>query len=234
MAKSDYMPNDDEGKARLFVRFRDGITPYLGVLGLAADDAQIVAQAADATRFRALLDFATTMQKAAKAWTAQKDRELDGSGIVPAELVLPTMSPDFPPPVAPGIVSRFRKLVKWIKTLDGYNEPMGQGLGIEGRQSFKPDLAAIAPELDAQLVGSRVEVKWEYQGLSDWVDLLEIQVDRGDGRGYVLLTFDSIPGYVDTAPLPAVATVWKYRAIFRKSETRVGQWSKEVRINVGG
>lgn len=234
MAKLDYMPNDDEGKARLFVRFRDGIGPYLAALEIAPDAPEILAQAADATRFRALLDFAVTMQRAAKAWTAQKDRELDGSGNVSGELVVPAMGPDFPPPAAPGIVKRFRKTVAWVKTRPGYNDAMGIALGVVGVQRARPDLATIAPEIDAQLVGGRVEIAWGWQGLRDWVEGIQIEVDRSDGHGFVLLTIDFTAGTVDTTPLPAQLTRWKYRAIFRKNDAPIGQWSKTVSINVGG
>ena len=33
------------------------------------------------------------------------------------------------------------------------------------------------------------------------------QVDRGDGKGYVLLTVDTTPNYVDTQPFPAAKAV---------------------------
>jgi hypothetical protein len=79
-----------------------------------------------------------------------------------------------------------------------------------------------------------VEVLWQWQGLSDWLDQIEIHVDRGDGKGYRLLAQDTTPGYVDTAPLPPTATTWKYRAIYRLDDAPIGQWSKEARINVGG
>ena len=38
----------------------------------------------------------------------------------------------------------------------------------------------------------------------------------------------------DTTPLPATAAKWKYRAIYRVADARVGVWSDEVSITVGG
>ena len=52
-------------------------------------------------------------------------------------------------------------------------------------------------------------------GFSAFLDMLEIQVDCGDGKGWVFLTMDNTPNYTDTAPLPATPTKWKYRAIYR-------------------
>ena len=62
----------------------------------------------------------------------------------------------------------------------------------------------------------------------------EIQVNRGDGKGWVFLTFDTTPNYTDTAPLPATLAKWKYRAIYRVGDAQVGVWSNTVEITVGG
>ena len=52
-------------------------------------------------------------------------------------------------------------------------------------------------------------------------------VDRGDGKGFVPLAYD-------TTPFPATLTRWKYRAIFRAGEAQVGQWSATAEVAVGG
>jgi hypothetical protein len=62
----------------------------------------------------------------------------------------------------------------------------------------------------------------------------EIQVDRGDGKGYDLLTVDTTPNYVDTQSFPTSKTVWSYKAIYRADDAEVGQWSKVVSVAVGG
>jgi hypothetical protein len=64
--------------------------------------------------------------------------------------------------------------------------------------------------------------------------MLEIQGNRGDGKGWVFLTFDTTPNYTDTFPLPATPTKWKYRAIYRVGDAQVGIWSNTVEITVGG
>lgn len=42
------------------------------------------------------------------------------------------------------------------------------------------------------------------------------------------------PNYTDTQTPPATLTKWKYRAIYRADDRRVGQWSAEVEVTVGG
>ena len=56
-------------------------------------------------------------------------------------------------------------------------------------------------------------------------------MDRGNG--WQVLTFDTTPGYTDTAPFPATPTKWKYRAIYRVDDAQVGLWSAEVSVTVG-
>ena len=62
--------------------------------------------------------------------------------------------------------------------------------------------------------------------------MIEIQVDRG--AGYSLLTYDTTPGYTDTTQFPASPAKWTYKAICRKGDSQVGQWSNPVSITVGG
>ena len=38
----------------------------------------------------------------------------------------------------------------------------------------------------------------------------------------------------DTTPHPATSTKWKYRAIYRATDQRVGIWSLEVATYIGG
>jgi hypothetical protein len=75
-------------------------------------------------------------------------------------------------------------------------------------------------------------VRWNWQGERAHLDMLELQVDRGEG--FTLLAFDTTPDYLDTHPLPAQPTRWTYKSIFRVGDSRVGQWSDEVSIIIGG
>ena len=135
---------------------------------------------------------------------------------------------------AAGLLARFLPLANAIKNHKNYTAAVGQIMGLEGADQTAPDLTTIQPAIDAKVTGGQVAVKWGWQGQSAFLDLLEIQVDRADTKGYVLLTYDTTPGYTDTAPLPAIAAKWKHRAIYRVADARVVVWSDEVSITVGG
>ena len=230
---NDSSPTDDNGKASLFVLFRDNIGAQLATLGILATDPDIIQQAADAIRFRAIVDFCANMQNAAQSWTAEKNYERDGGDTAPAGQTVPVLPAAFPAAVPPGIVARFRALVKRVKAAKNYSAAIGQALGIEGTAQTAPDLALIQPVITATLGGNHALVGWGWGGNSNFLDMLEIQVDRGDGKGFVFLTYDTTPNYTDTTPLPATPTKWKYRAIYRVGDAQVGIWSNTVEITVG-
>ena len=234
MAKSDYLPHDDDGRADAFILFRDNISQFLAPLGIPATDADIVQQAADATRFRAVVDFQATMQQAAQAWTAEKYYERDGVGTAPASIIVPVLPADFPAAVPPGIVPRFRRLVKRLKANGQFTDAMAQALGVQGADQSSPDLTSIQPDIDVVIVGDQVQVDWGWGGYANYLDMCLIQVDRGDGKGFNDLCYDTTPGYTDTQDFPAAPAKWTYRAIYRVDDANVGQWSKPVNLTVGG
>jgi hypothetical protein len=80
------------------------------------------------------------------------------------------------------------------------------------------------PTLSALINGTRVDVGWDWSGFANFLDQIEIQVDRG--QGFIPLAFDTTPGYVDTQPFPAAPVKWTYQAIYRVGDNRVGQWSQ--------
>jgi hypothetical protein len=43
---------------------------------------------------------------------------------------------------------------------------------------------------------------WGWRGNSADLDSCEGQLDRGDGKGYGLLAYDTMPGYTDTQAFP--------------------------------
>ena len=212
--------------------FRDNIGQFLVPLNILPADPDILQQALDATRFRALVDFQATMQQSAQGWTAEKNFERDGTGTAPAGQNVPVLPLNFPPAQPPGIVPRFRQLVKRLRGNRNLTDAMAQTLGISGAEQTGPDLTSIQPDLDLGIVGTHVEVDWGWQGFVNYLDMCLIQVDRGDGKGYRDLCYDTTPGYSDTEPFPAAPTKWTYRAIYRIGDANVGIWSKPVSITV--
>jgi hypothetical protein len=231
MAKSSYISTTDDGFAHQLLTFKNAIGAYAAGLGVTA--AQIAAQAADADYFNYVLQCQEIIQNASKQWTAWKDLARRGGSVPPTGApVIPTFPPSVPV-VAPGIEARFRALVKQIKANADYNESIGAALGIEGSEQVGPDYATLAPVLNLSISGDQVSIDWGWQGYSQFLDQCELQVDRGDGKGFVLLAIDTTPGYTDTQAFPSVTAKWMYQAIYRVEDNRVGQWSNPVSIAVG-
>lgn len=231
MPKSDYIHQNDAAFAGQLMTCKDNLGGYATLLGVST--AQLATLAADAAYYAYVVACQQTMQNAAQQWTAWRDYIRDG-GTPPSsgKPLAPTL-PDSVDAVLMGIEARFRALVKQIKASAGYNEAIGEALGIEGAAQTGPDLSTIQPDFSVSLVGGQVFVDWTWQGQSQFLDAFEVQVDRGDGKGYALLAHDTTPGYTDTQPLPAAPGKWTYRGIYRVGDDRVGQWSNPVSVMVG-
>lgn len=239
MARRDDMPLDDAGKAALFLHVRVTLPSKLAELTsqpLTAQQALLVSQqGADALAFDYLCRAQQTLVAASQESTAAKNRLRDGDPASPntaVNLGFPLAPPNVPSPVPPGVVKRFREFVKWLKSLPGYGDPIGEALRIIGDEETAADLSTVKPVLTLKIVGGRVEVGWTREGLRGQVDALEIQVDRGTGT-FAMLTIDPRPGYIDTEPFPATPARWKYKAIWRNDDQRTGQWSDVAEISVG-
>lgn len=230
MPKSDYVQQADELFAGQLSTFKTNIGSYPV---FALSPAQIAAQGADADYFAYLLASQQSVQNGAEQWSAWKKLAREGGEPPATGTPMPPVFPTAVPATAPGIEARFRALVKQLKAHAAYNEAVGTALGIEGAEQSGPDLATLKPELKLGVSGDTVKVGWGWGGYRDFLDQCEIQVDRGTG-GWQLLAMDTTPNYFDTAPIPTTAAKWKYRAIYRLKDQRVGQWSNEVSISVGG
>ena len=232
MPKSNYIQTNDDAFAAQLQSFKNGIPAY--AVALNVSPAQVTAQAADCDYFTYVVAWLKVMQNGAQQSTAWKDLTR-GGGTVPASGA--PVAPVFPaavPAVAPGVEVRFRALVKQIKASAGYNPSIGNALGIEGAQQTAPDLTTIQPVIDAQINGGAVDINWGWQGNGAYLDICEIQVNRGDGKGFGLLTYDTTPGYTDTQPFPATPVKWTYKAIYRVGDAQTGQWSNPVTLTVPG
>lgn len=135
-----------------------------------------------------------------------------------------------PAAVPPGIFARASALAARLKKHPGYTDALGQDLGLIGAEQTV-DLNSLKPVLEISPPAGHPNVGWTKQGM----DGLEIQVDRGTGA-FAFLAFDTIPDYLDTAPLPAPGTsaVWKYQALYRLNDEPVGQWSDGASVSVMG
>lgn len=231
MPKSDYLKSRDTDFATQLSTFKLNLGSYAALLGISA--AQTAALAADSDYFAYTLASHDIVLNQSKQWTAWKD--LTRMGGTPPASGSPAGStlPEPVPAVAPGVEVRFRALVKQIKAHPAYNEAIGSALGIEGTTSTTPDLTTLKPKISLELTGGQVLVRWGWQGQSAFLDMVEICVDRADGRGFSPLAFDTTPDYLDTTPLPPTLAKWTYKVIYRVGDQRVGQWSDEATLTVG-
>lgn len=228
MAKADYLSSNDNAFVAQLQTFKTNIGGYATTLGVGAG--QVTAQAADADYLGYVVASQQIMGNGSQQWTSWKNYTRAGGPVPPAGEPVAPVFPTAVTAVAPGVEARFRALVKQIKANGNYNAAIGEALGIEGAQQTGPDLATIQPDITATIVGGHVEIGWGWGGQAAFLDQIELQVDRGQGRG--LLAIDTTPGYNDTQPFPATPAKWTYWAIFRVGDAQVGLWSKPVTITV--
>ena len=225
--KSFYLPKDDLGRSAWLNAFAVGLQDNFAALGLTQPDVDAVL--ADAKFFAYTLKAQTTVTAHANAWTTYKNGMRDGGDGTTNDL--PVLGDLSVPPalVAPGIITRTTTLVARIKLATGYTEAIGQALGVIGTAP-STDVNTLQPELTVWLDAGKVKVGWFKQGM----DGLEIWVDRGSGFGY--LAINTVPDYTDATPLPSAgqSALWKYKAVYRKADKQVGQWSNIVSIAVAG
>jgi hypothetical protein len=231
MPKSDYLKSRDTDFATQLSTFKLNLGSYATLLGISA--AQIAALAADSDYFAYTLACHDILLNQSKQSTAWKDLTRMGGKLPASGSPAVSSLPASVPAVAPGVEVRFRALVRQIKAHPSYNEAIGSALGIEGTASTAPDLTTLKPKISLELTGGQVLVRWSWQGQSAFLDMAEICVDRGDGRGFTPLAFDTTPDYLDTTPLPQIPAKWTYKIIYRVGDQRVGQWSDEVTLVVG-
>ena len=230
---TDYVAENDARFLEQLIAFEAGLTRFAEPLGLTP--AQIASVTADRKYVAYLTACLEIMRNGARAWTAQRDLFLndpdDGVEVVTTNL------PTFPPPaepVRPGIKRRYRALARLIKAHPAYNEAIGKALGIITSPPQAPEFASVMPVIAATKSGAAVHVSWGWQNHRRHLDQCEIHVDRGDGHGFTILTFDTTPNHVDEHPHPAVLTKWTYKAIYRAKDRQTGQWSNPVSVIVGG
>ncbi len=233
MKKSNYYPYAQNDQIVWLTNYADQLPGLAAVLGLTP--AEVAAAVADCLWLIYLLQswLPATRQWSQTGTAAVAEAQTgDGSAL----MVLPVF---VPPPLPAGVVSvktgalnRIFAQVQDIKNSGKCSDTNAGILGIVGSEQTGPDYTTIQPVISVVIVGGQVQVKWGWGGYAAWLDCCEIQVDRGDGKGFGLLTMDTTPGYTDTQPFPATKTVWTYRAIYQVNDARVGVWSQSVSVAV--
>lgn len=229
MSKNYYLPRTDEDKATWLNNFALKLPIYASKYNITPEEIQDMQSSAQ--YFDALLDYNNQFKAYVSSVTAFKNLLRDGAknGTV-SEMPMPP-AVMLPPAVAPGIFARSAAIVNRIKASLNYSAADGDDLGIEGTQSTV-DVNALKPKLQVRLVsGGHPEILWRKQGM----DGVEIQKMDEHGQ-WQFLAIDLKPNYTDNTPLPPAGSsaVWQYRAIYRRKDERVGQWSDVLAVTVAG
>ena len=237
MAKIDLIPKSDFAFATQLQTFQQNIGQHAASLGVTPE--QVAAQSADADYYRYVVQSQQEVLAHSRGCTALRKIVRKGSPQTtdpdakfgPNTLSF-TLSKTVPP-VAFGIEGRFRLLVRQVKASANYTVAIGTRLGIEAKNHAAPDPAAVQPKLTATIQSDHVKLGWDWRGWRKFLDLCVIEVDRGDGRGFVPLVISTRPGSKDKTPFPATPARWQYRAIYQVGDKYVGQWSQPASVLVG-
>jgi len=233
MKKGNYYPAAQNDQIVWLTTFANEIQ-VLGP-GLGLTPAQIAAIVADCLWLIYLLQ---SWLPATRNWsqtgtnTMAEAQTGDGSKLMVLPVYVTPPLPNGTAPVKTGALTRVFAVVQDIKNGGKCSDTDQATLGIVGSEQPGPDWTTLQPVFTVSIVGGQVVIKWTWGGYAAWLDCCEIQVDRGDGKGFVLLTMDTTPGYTDTQPFPAARTVWTYRAIYQVNDARVGVWSQSVSLAV--
>lgn len=229
MPKSFWLPKDDAGKADWLTHFAAELPKHNATIGVTTGE--VTATAKDADYFAYIFAAQQAYAAAAEQWTAYKNKARDGTAPAMGDLPSPPTLGDAPDTVAPGIFKRATLLVARFKKHPGYTEDIGKALQVIGAEQTE-HLDTLKPDLKLQLRAGKPLIKCKRLGM----DALELQVNRGDGKGFVLLDLVQTPEYTDNSPLPAPGqtALWIYKAIYRNNGERVGEWSDEVSLAVRG
>lgn len=231
MAKKFYLPKDDLGKSQWLSNFSTKLPAYSAKYGISAGELADMSDSSE--NFGYWLDAKNQYDEFNKKVTAYKNELRDGvpPGGSPSVAPAPPVLGPAPAAAAPGIFKRATSLAGRIKAHVSYTIADGQDLGIEGAEETI-DLPNMKPILDVSLVAGRPRIDWEKQGM----DAIEIHVSRAPADPFAFLAIDTIPDYDDTSSLPAPgqSAVWRYKAIYRLGDDRVGQWSDEASVVVMG
>lgn len=227
---SDFVKTGALDFALQLKNFASKLATHQANLGLTTNDVSEAVVAADYFRF--VLDMQTAHAERTKNWTSFKDLLRNpGAGVPPSSIAPVTLVVPVAPTAAPlGIEPWFRAIVKRIKGSKNFTDAIGSDLGIMVNNAAIYT-TNIQPKLAVQLVAGQPLIIWKKNGM----DGIEIFKDNGDGNWFQLI-FDQRPNHLDTSTLPTSGTsvTWKYKAVYRYQDIRVGLWSDEVSVAVSG
>ena len=230
MPSATAIPRDDAGKLAFLLHLNATLPLYAAILGVTANE--LAKLAAGTAWFAYIMEAQQLAAHFSDAVIANKRILRDG----PADraLNIPTL-PTFPAPPdflpLADIFGFVGLLIRRIKLQAAYTEAIGKALNIIPAHGPGVDPDTAQPVLAVEFRGGHPYLLVSLSGM----DSVELEVDRGDGH-FALLTIDTTPNHLDEHPLPAAGTavLWRYRAIYRLRDVRVGHWSQVLEVSVIG
>ncbi len=193
MKRNPFWPGRVADQVTLLVKFGNKLPTHATALGLTPQ--QVSAGQADAAWLVYVLQaWLPAVRSWAQSCTDAATTAQTGDGAVAQTLPVFT-APDLGGAVAvlPGALTRLFDLFELIKDSDGFGEQIGTDLGILGAEQTGPDFATLAPGFKLTRTPAGIVVGWTWQGFAKFLDMIELQVDRGDGQGWRLLAYPKNP-----------------------------------------
>ncbi len=227
MLREKKLPTNEAGWNLLLQNFVAKLPGYAIALGLTPTE--VTTQADDAQNFDYLITVAQQVTDSKDSFFAFKDLVIDGeiSTIQPPPPIFPTIS--MPQHPFPGIIKRFRLLVKRIKASTGYTEQIGEDLGLLENVPNSIVPQDIVPEMKLKaLTGSRVEISFSKKGF----DAMRVEYQRKNDTGWQLAgVFTSSPATHELPPeLAGEPESRSYRGVLMEKNVAVTQYSPTYTI----
>lgn len=119
-----------------------------------------------------------------------------------------------------------------IKTHDVVFDGQRLETGLPPQAPVEP--ATLKPRIGLEGQGDHIPIRVARRRGHPELTSIEQCGGRSDGIGFVGRAQDTTPNDLDPLASAATPTRWTDKAIYRADDQRVGQWSDEVRLMVGG
>ena len=230
MSAKPYFPRIEAAQIPWFGNLKLKITnpTNLSALGITTTEAGLVSSTC--TLFIYLLEtYLPAVRTYGESWTALVGQLR--KGVLGSLVTLPSPPSWSPPtgsgtPTAGALTVLFDMIARW-KTAPGYDDSIGQDLGIIGA-SIEPSTAA--PELSVSTSPDGITLRFLKHGHMG----IHLESRRQGAETWAFLAIDTDSPYLDNRPpLTPGQSEWReYRARYWDG-TPVGDWSGAVRANVG-
>ncbi len=226
MAEKPFPTN--EAETNLLIQNLAAKLPGLaGTLGVASGDVDFIVK--QAPNYAYLVTIAQQVSDAKESFTAFKKAVFEGDPVAtpPAPPTFPAVSP--PSPVASGIENQVKAIIKRIKSSAGYNDTIGEELGLVDGGNNLIDPNNLTAELKFKVLGgSEVQISFSKQGQ----DAMRVEFRRkGDTKWGLAGVFTSSPGIHDDPPAsPGDPESRDYRGTLIKKNKPIGNPSPTYTI----